>query len=103
MTRSELIERLAVSSNLSMHKAEAAVLEVFGYMADTLIAGSRIEIRGFGSFEIRAYEGHTGRNPKTGKEVVVKSKKLPFFKVGKDLKERVNDQSDLWQKCTILK
>ncbi len=95
MTRSDLIERLAVSSNLSMHKAEAVVHEVFGSLAETLIAGNRIEIRGFGSFEIREYEGHSGRNPKTGKEVVVKPKKLPFFKVGKDLKERVkNSTSD---------
>lgn len=89
MTRSDLIGRLAVSHNIHFRKAEAVINQVFGSMADTLVAGNRIEIRGFGSFEIREYEGHTGRNPKTGKEVVVKSKKLPFFKVGKDLKERV--------------
>ena len=58
-------------------------------MADTLVAGDRIEIRGFGSFEIREYEGYSGRNPKTGLEVSVGPKKTPFFKVGKELKERI--------------
>jgi integration host factor subunit beta len=89
MTRSDLIERLALSSRLPMHKAESVIHELFGSMTDTLIAGNRIEIRGFGSFEIREYKGHSGRNPKTGKEVVVKPKKLPFFKAGKEIKERI--------------
>jgi len=59
-------------------------------MTDTLIAGNRIEIRGFGSFEIREYDGYTARNPKTGEQIEVKPKKLPFFKTGKDLKERID-------------
>ena len=58
-------------------------------MADTLISGNRIEIRGFGSFEVRDYDGYTARNPRTGVQVEVKPKKLPFFKTGKDLKERI--------------
>ncbi len=64
-------------------------MEIFGSMAETLIAGGRIEIRGFGSFDVREYEGYTARNPKTGAEVTVKPKKSPFFKCGKELKERI--------------
>ena len=89
MTRSDLIELLAERKGLNHDTAEAIIHEVFGSMTDTLIAGNRIEIRGFGTFAIRNYDGHTGRNPKTGLEVVVKPKKLPFFKVGKELKERI--------------
>ena len=89
MTRSDLIERLALDKCMRISTAEAVIHEIFGSMGDTLISGNRIEIRGFGSFEIRKYEGHTGRNPKTGMEVVVKPTKLPFFKVGKELRERI--------------
>jgi len=91
MTRSELIEQLAQNKLISIRAAEWVIQEIFDSMTDTLIAGGRIEIRGFGSFEIREYEGHTGRNPKTGMEVSVGPKKLPFFKVGKELKERIMD------------
>jgi integration host factor subunit beta len=55
--------------------------------------GGRIEIRGFGSFVMREYGTYTGRNPKTGEEVSIKPKRLPFFKVGKELRERINDRS----------
>ena len=89
MTRSDLIEQLAERRGINLAVAETVVHEIFSSMADTLIAGNRIEIRGFGSFEIREYEGYSGRNPKTGLEVVVKPKKSPFFKVGKELKERI--------------
>ena len=89
MTRSDLIDQLALSKGVSIATAGAVIHEVFDSMAETLIAGNRVEIRGFGSFEIRGYEGHTGRNPKTGLEVVVKPKRLPFFKVGKGLRERI--------------
>ena len=89
MTRSDLIEQLAERRGISLAVAETVVHEIFSSMADTLIAGNRIEIRGFGSFEIREYEGYSGRNPKTGLEVNVKPKKSPFFKVGKELKERI--------------
>jgi integration host factor subunit beta len=91
MTRSDLIEQLAERHGLNLNVAEAIIHEVFGGMTETLIIGNRIEIRGFGSFEIREYEGYSGRNPKTGLEVVVKPKKSPFFKVGKELKERILD------------
>ncbi len=89
MTRSDLVERLAVEKGISGAVAERVVQTIFGSMADTLIAGGRIEIRGFGSFEVREYDGYSGRNPKTGLEVVVKPKRSPFFKVGKELKERI--------------
>jgi len=91
MTRSDLIEQLALSKGVSIRAAEAVIHEIFDSMTETLIAGGRIEIRGFGSFEVREYEGHTGRNPKTGMEVSVGPKKLPFFKVGKELKEQIMD------------
>lgn len=89
MKRSDLIEQLAERKGINIKVAETVVQEIFGSMAETLIAGNRIEIRGFGSFEIREYAGHAGRNPKTGVVVAVKPKKLPFFKVGKELKKRI--------------
>jgi integration host factor subunit beta len=91
MNRSDLVERLAVEKNISNTVSEKVILEIFKGMADTLISANRIEIRGFGSFEVREYGGYTGRNPKTGEETEVKPKKSPFFKVGKDLKERILD------------
>jgi len=91
MTRSDLIDQLAMKTEINIATAEAIVMQIFGSMTDTLVTGNRIEIRGFGSFEIREYDGYSGRNPKTGLEVNVASKKKPFFKVGKDLKERIMD------------
>jgi integration host factor subunit beta len=91
MNKSELIEELASRANITLTAADKIVSEVFGSMADTLAAGGRIEIRGFGSLVVKEYEGYTGRNPKTGLHVTVNPKKLPFFKVGKDLKERILD------------
>ena len=89
MVKSELIEVLADKTFIPSHKAEKIIDEIFGSMTDTLVAGGRIEIRGFGSFEIRNYDSYDARNPKTGELVAVKPKKSPFFKVGKDLKERI--------------
>ena len=91
MKRSDLIEQLAKMQNLNMASAEKIIQEIFGSMTDALIAGNRIEIRGFGSFENREYDGRTARNPKSGAAVAVDSTKRPFFKVGKDLKERIMD------------
>lgn len=89
MTRSDLIDALAKEKNIALHIAEQIVVKIFSDMTETLIAGNRIEIRGFGSFVIREYEGYIGRNPKTKEEAVVKLKKAPFFKTGKDLKELI--------------
>lgn len=89
MNKSELIESLAAKKGLSFKKAEEIINTIFEAMTDALIAGDRIEIRGFGSFVVNEYKSYTGRNPKTGESIEVKPKKLPFFKVGKELKERV--------------
>ena len=90
MTKSELIERLGDLQKLAKGRAELLVNCVFEAMEEALRRGERIEIRGFGSFEIRTYKAYSGRNPRTGTTVSVKPKRLPFFKVGKELKERVN-------------
>ena len=90
MNKSQLIEALAKAEDLTLKKAEEVVTTVFGDMEDALIRGERVEIRGFGSFKIKHYEGYEGRNPKTGEIIHVSEKKLPFFKVGKELKERVD-------------
>jgi integration host factor subunit beta len=71
-------------------RAELLVNVIFETMEASLRRGERIEIRGFGSFEIREYRAYEGRNPRTGSAVAVRPKRLPFFKVGKELKERVN-------------
>jgi len=91
MTKSELVETVADKLKLPKGKAELIVNCVFDSMEASLRRGERIEIRGFGSFEIRSYRSYEGRNPRTGTKVEVKPKRLPFFKVGKELKERVND------------
>ena len=89
MNKSQLTEALAKAENITLKKAEMVVNAVFENMADALVQKERIEIRGFGSFKVIFYKGYTGRNPKTGELVTVKPKKSPFFKVGKDLKERI--------------
>jgi integration host factor subunit beta len=76
--------------DIPLRKADEIVNKFFETMSNALLSGDRIEIRGFGSFEVRKYDGYTGRNPKTGEEKAVLPKKLPFFKVGKDFKEKVN-------------
>ena len=91
MTKSDLIEALSNKYNLPKGKAELIVNCIFESMEESLRRGERIEIRGFGSFEIRSYKPYSGRNPRTGTPVEVQSKRLPFFKVGKELKERVNE------------
>jgi integration host factor subunit beta len=90
MNKSELIEAVAAQKGLSFKKAEEIVNTIFDAMTDAMIEGDRIEIRGFGSFVVNDYKSYTGRNPKTGESIAVKPKKLPFFKVGKELKERVD-------------
>ena len=91
MNKSEMIEKLAEKKGLSVKKAEEIVSTIFDAMTDALLAGERIEIRGFGSFVVNDYKAFTGRNPKTGEAIAVKPKRLPFFKVGKELKSRITD------------
>jgi integration host factor subunit beta len=90
MNKSGLIEALAKKENLTEKKAIDIVNLIFKGFTDELKKGGRIEIRGFGSFVVRNYEAYTGRNPKTGKNIKVAPKRLPFFKVGKEIKERVD-------------
>jgi integration host factor subunit beta len=90
MNKSELIEALAEKKGLTYKKAEEIVNIVLDTMSETLVEGGRIEIRGFGSLIVKDYKAYIGRNPKTGEEIEVKPKKLPFFKVGKELRERIN-------------
>ena len=91
MTKSELIEKIAIENNITNVRAENVVNCVFSAMTETLKRGEHIEIRGFGSFTVRDYPPYTGRNPRTGETVHVASKRLPYFKAGKELKEMVND------------
>ena len=90
MNKSELVDVLAKKENLTIKTAEDVANTFFKEMEKALKRGSRIEIRGFGSFKIKRYDSYNGRNPKTGKIIKVESKKLPFFKVGRELKERVD-------------
>jgi integration host factor subunit beta len=90
MTKSDLIDVLCETQKMPKGRAELLVNVIFDSMEASLRRGERIEIRGFGSFEIREYRAYEGRNPRTGSAVAVKPKRLPFFKVGKELKERVD-------------
>jgi integration host factor subunit beta len=90
MTKSELIEALSKKENLTEKPAMDIVNLVFDGFTNALKNGGRIEIRGFGSFVMKEYEAYKGRNPKTGKVVEVKPKRLPFFKVGRELKKKVD-------------
>jgi integration host factor subunit beta len=90
MTKSDLIDHLCEAEKMPKGRAELLINAIFDCMEASLRRGERIEIRGFGSFEIRNYRAYEGRNPRTGSAVSVKPKRLPFFKVGKELKERVN-------------
>ena len=94
MTKSELIEALSSELNLSSRKTTGIVNTILDSMTDELVNGGNVEIRGFGSFTVREYESYEGKNPKTGKKTYVKPKKLPFFKVGKSLREDVNNGSN---------
>jgi len=90
MTKSDLIASLAAKENLTDKQATDVIKLIFDGFAGTLKNNGRIEIRGYGSFSVREYESYTGRNPRTGKNIEVKPKRLPFFKVGRDLKEMVD-------------
>lgn len=94
MNKSELIERLAEKCGINTMQAEEIVNLIYRQMRDTMVHGGRIEIRGFGSFVVKEYQPYQGRNPKTGEKIPVPPKKLPFFKVGKELKERIDVVDD---------
>jgi integration host factor subunit beta len=90
MNKTDLVKRVSEKNNIGLKAAKMIVESFFDGMTETLNRGERIEIRGFGSFSVRHYGAYKGRHPKTGKIVDVLPKKLPFFKVGKELKETVN-------------
>ena len=93
MNKSELIEALAEKANMPMREAGSITNTLIDTMTEALANGDSIEIRGFGSFVVKEYTSYTGRNPKTGQKIKVSPKKLPFFKVGKELRESVNNHS----------
>ncbi len=90
MNKSDLIEALSKDEGIKTGKAEEVVRTVFNTMANALAKGDRVEIRGFGSFKVKHYDGYTGHNPKTGEPIKIKAKKLPVFKCSRELKERVD-------------
>ena len=90
MNKSELTEALSKELNLPLSETVGVISTILDSMTNALANGDNIELRGFGSFTVRHYKSYVGRKPKTGENIVVKAKKLPFFKVGKELKEAVN-------------
>jgi len=90
MTRSDLIDTLSKENGLTKKEATAVVNLFFDQMSEALESGDRVEIRGLCSLYVKKYKAYTGRNPKTGEDTQVHPKKLPFFKPGKELKDRVN-------------
>ncbi|MCB9987962.1 MAG: integration host factor subunit beta [Rhodospirillales bacterium] len=93
MTKSELIQRLAeLNPHLYLRDIEKIVDTVFEEITVALVRGDRVELRGFGAFSVKERDARTGRNPRTGESVQVEAKRLPFFKTGKGLRERLNDE-----------
>ena len=93
MNKLELISALKTEADVSKAEAARIVQVFFDHMADALATGERVEIRGLCSFFVKEYKSYTGRNPKTGEKVLIHPKKLPFFKSGKELKERVDQKA----------
>ena len=91
MTKSELIARLAAQNPSLYHRdIERLVNTIFDTITEALVVGDRVELRGFGAFSLREREGRMGRNPRTGEAVSVNAKRMPFFKMGKGMRERLN-------------
>jgi integration host factor subunit beta len=102
MTKSDLVEQVAELKNLPKGRAEAVVNMVFEALERALARDERIEVRGLGSFENRRYGAYKGRNPRTGESVAVKPKRLPFFKVGKELKDLINSKLRRTQEMPVV-
>ncbi len=90
MNKAQLVQAIKMQNSFPHSQAAKIVNVFFKSISDALARGQRVEIRGLGSIEVKQYKPYTGRNPRTGKRVQVKAKRLPFFKCGKELKERVN-------------
>ncbi len=104
MTKSELIQRLADRNpHLYLRDVEKIVDTIFGEITEALANGDRVELRGFGAFSVKKRDARTGRNPRTGESVYVEAKRLPFFKTGKALRERLNDEEALQQSSAGLR
>ena len=95
MNKSDLVEALSKRAGITIKRAAEVVDLIFNEMTQELVKGSRIEIRGFGSFVIKEYESYVGRNPKTKEKIHVPPKRLPYFKVGKELRQRVDGIGDV--------
>ncbi len=93
MTKSDLMLKLATKADIPKKQAEQVINLIFSSMRETLITGDRIEVRGFGSFVSKHYPAYDGRNPRTGEIVHVAEKRQPFFKVGKELRKRVDKRN----------
>lgn len=91
MNKSDLISAIKEKTSLSRKDAEKVIDTFFDTITHSIVNGGRVEIRGFGSFMVKDYKPYIGRNPKTGSQIQVPPKKLPFFKVGKELKEMVDN------------
>jgi integration host factor subunit beta len=91
MNKSELIQALSEECGVAPEEAVTIVDTFFDSIRETLLANGRVELRGFGSFQMKEYKGYRGRNPKTGQSVLVQPKSMPFFKAGKGLKEFLNE------------
>lgn len=98
MTKAELVERVANQINLTKKQTEVVVNTVFSSITDSLAEGKKVELRGFGSFRIRQRNARVGRNPKSGQKVDVPSKKVPFFKAGKELRQLVDEHNKTEEK-----
>src|ERR1700737_1052080 len=105
MTKAELIERVAVATDVTKKQAETIVDTVFDAIVKSLKDGQKIELRGFGSFRLRARGARMGRNPKTGVKVAVPAKKIPYFKPGNELKELIHRSGGSahagWSLCSL--
>lgn len=96
MTKSQLINELINHASHISHKDMTQIVEtIFDSMSKALQDGDRIELRGFGTFEVRVREPRMGRNPKSGTKVELGIRKVPFFKAGKELKEKLNDDDEV--------
>jgi integration host factor subunit beta len=103
MTKADLIERLAEKKKMARHHAELVVDAILATMEQSLRRGERIEIRGFGTFQIRSYKGYEGRNPKTGEAIQVAPKRLPFFKASKNLAAKIGEEARRNMSMKMLK
>jgi integration host factor subunit beta len=94
MNKTDLIEALSEELNLPVREVKGIVNTILNTMTEALVNGRHIEIRGFGSFSVKQYDSYTGMKPRTGEKIKVKAKKLPVFRVGKDLREAVDGGRD---------